>query len=94
MKKTYLNIKAKIKNLESARSGGLKMIFYKNFLGLLKYFIVLFYNSGVSFPLVFQSQGVQSVNHSYKEFKNYQRKARFLFLLLIILALIAVKNII
>ena len=91
MKKNYLNIKAKIKNLESAGYAGLKMIFYRIFLGLLKYLIVLFYNSGISFPLVFQSQDAQSVSHSYKEFKSYQGKARFLFLLLIILALIAVK---
>lgn len=92
MRKIYINIKLKIEELERGQNFGVKINFYKLILGLLKYFIVLFGSSAFSFSLIFQNQGAQSVRHSYKDFKKYQREARILFLSLIILALLALKT--
>ncbi|MEK7598354.1 MAG: hypothetical protein AAB487_01310 [Patescibacteria group bacterium] len=92
MQKAYTNIKAKIEKLQSAGASEVTINFYKTVLMLCGHVIVLTRSSGVSFPLIFQSQGPQSVKFSYKNFKNYQRKTRLLFFLLATLLVILVKT--
>ena len=92
MQKAYTDIRKKIEKLQSVGSSGTAINFYKAILGMLGYVIVLTRSSGVSFPLIVQSQGAQSVYFSYKEFKSYQRRARLLFLLVAILLIIMVKT--
>lgn len=92
MQKAYTDIKAKIEKLQSAGASGAKINFYKAVLGICEHAIILARSSGVYFPLIFQSQGLRSVRVSYKEFKNYQRKARLLSLLLATLLVILFKT--
>jgi len=91
MKKIYTNIRLKIEELERGQNSGAKINFYRLILGLLKYFIVIFGNSSFSFSLIFQSQGAQSVRHSYKDFKKYQKETRILFLSLIVLVILIIR---
>lgn len=84
MNKLYNDLRSKIENLKSTGSSGLKLIFYKALLGILKYAIILTMGAGNSFPLIFQAQGRQIIGQSYKEFKAYQKKVRLIFLLLVL----------
>jgi hypothetical protein len=72
-------------------SSGMSLIFYKLLFILLKWIIILTRGSGFSFPLIFQTTGTKSVTYSYGDFKDYQRKVRFIFLAILILVLVFLK---
>jgi hypothetical protein len=91
MNKLYSDLRSKIEKLQLSDPSTLKINFYKVFLGILKYAIILTTGAGNSFPLIFQAQGRQIVGQSYKDFKSYQKKVRIVFLLVIILALAALE---
>lgn len=91
MNKLYSSLRFKIEKLQSAGSSVLKLNFYKTLFGILEYVIVLTQGAGKSFPLIFQAQGRQIIDQSYKDFKSYQRKVRLIFLLLIALILLMFK---
>lgn len=87
MNKLYSNLRFEIEKLQSSGSSVLKLNFYKALLAIPKYAIILTQGSGKSFPLIFQAQGCQIIDQSYKGFKSYQRKVRLVFLLFVILVL-------
>lgn len=91
MNKLYNHLRSKIEQLQLAGSSWLKLNFYKAILGILRWIIILTQGAGKSFPLIFQTQGSKTITRSYKEFKSYQRKVRFIFLLLLVLMLAIFK---
>jgi len=91
MNKIYSDLRFKIEKLQSSGASVPKINFYKILLAILKHIIILTTGAGNSFPLIFQAQGRQIVEQSYKNFKAYQRKVRLIFLLLAALILAALK---
>lgn len=91
MNKLYSDLRLKIEKLPSSGSSIIKLNFYKLLLVILKHVMILTQGAGKSFPIIFQAQGRQIIDQSYKEFKSYQRKVRLIFLLLVVLVLVALK---
>lgn len=92
MKKAYTSLKSKIEKIKLSRLGNIKAAFYEIPLGILKLAIILTYEDGESFPLIFQTNGSRSVKFSYNQFKIYRKEIRIFFLvMLIIFAAVAFK---
>jgi|GEM_PF-1232680 len=91
MNKLYSHLRSEIDKMNLSGSSALKLNFYKILLGISKYIIILISGSGNAFPLIFQIQGSQSVTFSYKEFKAYQKKIRFVCIVIVILSLVIFK---
>lgn len=91
MNKIYNQLRFKTEQFQSAKASWLEINFYKTMVGVLRRVIILTEGAGKSFSTIFQTQGPKTVTRSYKEFKIYQRKARLIFLLLLLVMLAIIK---
>ena len=88
MEEIYRKLLIRDKIVPYNKKGTMNNFFLKMILNTLALLIILTKNSGTAFSLVVQNRGTKLETHSYKQFKDYQRKMRLASLLAIALLII------